>query len=35
VWQLGAQDVTDHLHGHLLPRHLLADSQRSAWKHGR
>lgn len=26
VWQLGAQDVTDHLHRHLLPRHLLADS---------
>lgn len=35
VGQLGAQDVTDHLHRHLLSGHLLADSQRSAQKHGR
>lgn len=33
VWQLGGQDVPDHLHRHLLPRHLLANSQRSAQKH--
>lgn len=30
VGQLRGQDVADHLHGHLLPRHLLADPQRSA-----
>lgn len=33
MWQLGRQDVTDHLHRHLLSRHLLANSQCSARKH--
>lgn len=33
VRQLGRQDVADHLHRHLLPRHLLANPQRSAGKH--
>lgn len=32
VWQLGRQDVPNHLHRHLLSRHLLANSQRSARK---
>lgn len=32
VRQLGRQDVAYHLHRHLLPRHLLANSQRSARK---
>lgn len=30
MWQLGRQNVPDHLHRHLLPRHLLANSQCSA-----
>lgn len=27
VWQLSCQDVTNHFHWHLLPRHLLTHTQ--------